>query len=145
MFLLLLSPIKYLCMYKEIKYHALLKKPNLRYWTPEQLGWTVSWGGQNTGQYASNSYNGQIATGYTRQISSHSYRYNGQSSIAAYSHNGQIANGQGWVIGYSGYGQPAPPGYMNRPPTYGKHKKVETVMNICLLGVFRGEGPSRDR
>ena len=97
----------------------------------------MAWGGHNNGQCASHSYNGQI--------NPHSY-----SSSGSYSHNGQVlpqqsANEQGWAssnimtgqsTGYSGHGQPATPGYMNRPPPQGKHKKVETVLNICFCGVY---------
>ena len=110
----------------------------------------VAWGGQHNRQNASDSYNGQIATGYNGQIVPQGYSYNGQSASASYSHNGQVfpgqsANGQGWAssnsmtgqsIGYSGHGQPATPGFMNRPPPQGKHKKVETVLNICFCGVY---------
>ena len=115
----------------------------------DQNNWSgVAWGGQNTGQHSPDSYNGRIPTGYNGHIAPHSYSYNGQSSGSAYINNGQVCqqhnpNGQGWassnimtgqVTGYSGHGQP--PGYMNTPPPYGKHKKVENVLNICLLGVY---------
>ena len=91
------------------------------------------WGEQHTGHHALNSFNGQITTGYNGHISSHSDSYNGQSSSAAYSHNGQFYPQQspnGWassniMTGQSPcHGQPGTPGYMNRPPPYGKHKKV---------------------
>ena len=100
----------------------------------------VVWGGQH------NRQNGQIATGYNGHIALQGYIYNGHSASAGYSHNGQVyhqqsANGQGWAssnimtgqaTGYSGHGQPATPGYMNRPPPYAKHKKVE--IDFLLFG-----------
>ena len=107
-------------------------------------------GGQHNGQHARNSYNGQTATSYNGHIAPRSYSYTGHSSSATYCHHGQVfsgqsANVQGWAstnimtgqsTGYSGNGQLATPGYMNRPPPYGKHKKVEIVMITCFLCVY---------